>query len=112
MKQTTIRRIEVQYDNRFGFARYAKAFWVFDPSRVGEQFLFTLPNGLRISVIRTARWDYNRVNDAYLAASSHGFAQGLYELLATDVYGKILDLAGYLNHCEIQKRLSKYRNWK
>ena len=106
------RTFEVPYDNRFGFGRSCKAYWVFDSDRVGEQFIFNFPNGIEVSVIRSTSWDYRYVAELLSTAASMGFAFGLYEALVWDKSGNEVEQEGYLTHTEVRKLLSKWRNVK
>ena len=103
---------EVSYDNRFGFAKYCTALWVFNSERVGEQFIFEFPNGIRVSVIRISMWNYNYAAALLYTAASHGFAFGRYEALVTDAYGREIFQDGMLNFKDVIRLLSTWRNKK
>ena len=102
----------VGYDNRFGFSKYCKAEWIFDIDRVGEKFALDFPNGVRVSVIRNTGWDYQWVAANSSFASSYGFAFGLYEALVFAPDGHELEQDGYMDHRDVHKLLSRYRNYK
>lgn len=103
-------RSEIPYDNRFGFAKYATAYWRFDENRVGEQFIFHLRNGIKVSVIRATDWDYTSANEGLSCGSSIGFFAGLYEALVSDEADETLEQEGFLNHKEVQLLLSRWNS--
>ena len=103
---------ELKYDNRFGFSKYCKALWVFDVDRVGEQFIFKFPNGVKVSVIRNTYWNYHMAASNSSFACSYGFAFGLYEALVYAPDGNELEQGGYMDHTDVHKLLSRYRNLK
>ena len=103
-------RNEIQYDNRFGFARYCTAYWILSPDRVGEQFIFQFPNGMKVSVIRSTIWDFNLSVRGLLFATSMGFAIGRYEALVMDKNGNEFEQEGFLDHKGVHKLLSKWRS--
>lgn len=105
-------RNEVAYDNRFGFAKCCKAYWFFDPNRVGEQFLFTFPNGMKVSVIRHTSWSYHYAEEGNSFACSYGFACGTYEALVWNPAGEEVEQHGYMDHKRVHQLLSKYRNYR
>ena len=98
---------ELRYDNRFGFAKYAKAYWIFTENRVGEQFVFSFPKGVTVSVIRSCSWDYEGVKMGFAMDSSYGFIAGLYEALVWDRYGKPIGEAQCLDHTQVHSLLSR-----
>ena len=105
------RRITIDYDNRFGFAKTCTAYWTFNPYRVGEQFIFAFPNGIKVSVIRSTAWNYRYAEELLFTAASMGFAFGKYEALVWGKDEEELEQVGYMDHKEVRKLLSKWRNF-
>ena len=103
---------DAKYDNRFGFSKYCKAYWIFDIDCVGERFIFKFPNGVEVSVIRTTHWNYHMAASNSSFACSYGFAFGLYEALVYAPDQSELDQEGYMDYTDVHKLLSKYRNWQ
>ena len=103
---------KIAYDNRFGFGKSCTAYWIFEPNRVGEQFIFKFPNGIKVSVARSTCWDYRFAAEGLSTASSYGFSLGRYEALVRDRDGKTLEEdLGWLDHKDVHKLLSKWRNY-
>ena len=106
------RRITIDYDNRFGFAKTCTAYWTFNPDRVGEQFIFDFPNGIKVSVIRSTMWNYRYAAELLSTAASMGFAFGEYEALVWDRNGNEVEQEGYMGYKEVRRLLSRWRNFK
>ena len=105
-------RITIDDDNRFGFAKTCTAYWVFNPGRVGEQFIFEFPNGIKVSVIRSTAWNYQFAAQLSFFAASMGFAFGSYEALVWDKSGEELEQVGYMGYKDVHRLLSRWRNFK
>ena len=105
------RRIELEYDNRFGFGKSGTAYWIFDRDRVGEQFIFLFPNGIKVSVIRSTMWNYEYAAQFFFTAASMGFALGKYEALVWDRHGNEVEQEGYMDYKEVRQLLNKWRNY-
>lgn len=107
--------ITVEYDNRFGFAKYCTATWIMNSQYVGEVFDFNFPNGICVTVARNTPWCYSTIPEGQWDSSTRGFRIGKYELLVHQksdgfFHDEIKEEAGYLDHKQVRQFLSRWRN--
>lgn len=107
------RSVPVKYDGRFGHEEHCTSCkWDFSPERVGERWVFELPTGRKLSVIRNTCWDFNYVAEGLSTAASMGFSSGLYEV-ADIVYepgfgDTFEDAEGYMTFEDVRTILDNY----